>query len=195
MTVGHDALLNLVQYSNARFRLGPGDVVFGATALHHDLSVYDIFGALSAGAHLVLPSGADTIAPDRWAALARQHNVTFWNSVPVYMEQLLAHAEKLPALRTVVLGGDWVDPGIVERLKKAAPQATLHTIGGPTENNGLEHHQRGRNAADPGGKACLTVALSNASYHILGEEMADRSDWTQGEMFCGRHAPVPQGQP
>lgn len=185
VTVGHDALLNLVQYSNARFRLGPGDVVFGATALHHDLSVYDIFGALSAGAHLVLPSGADTLAPDRWAALARQHNVTFWNSVPVYMEQLLAHAEKLPALRTVVLGGDWVDPGIVERLKKAAPQATLHTIGGPTETtvwniiNEVETLPPGWESL-PYGRP-----ISNASYHILGEELADAPDWTPGEMFCG----------
>jgi non-ribosomal peptide synthetase component F len=63
VTVGHDALLNVVLYSNRLFRLGPGDVVFGVTALHHDMSVYDLFGALSTGAHLVAPSGVEALSP------------------------------------------------------------------------------------------------------------------------------------
>lgn len=185
VTVGHDALLNLVQYSNARFRLGPGDVVFGATALHHDLSVYDIFGTLSAGAHLVLPSATEALAPGQWAALAERHGVTFWNSVPVYMEQLLAHAGKLPALRTVVLGGDWVDPGIVERLKRVAPGASLHTIGGPTETTVWNIVNKVESV--PPGWESLPYGrpIDNASYHILDEDLADVPDWTPGEMFCG----------
>ncbi len=187
VTVGHDALLNVVLYSNRLFRLGPGDVVFGVTALHHDMSVYDLFGALSTGAHLVAPSGVEALSPERWAELILRRKVTFWNSVPVFMEQLLGcgRGNALASLRTVVLGGDWVDPGICWRLKERAPEAVFYTVGGPTETtvwniiNRIDSLPQGWESL-PYGRP-----IANASYYILNEDLTDVPDWTPGEMFCG----------
>jgi long-subunit acyl-CoA synthetase (AMP-forming) len=65
--VSQGSVLNVVADCNARFGVGPGDRFFGISAFNFDLSVYDVFGALSAGAAVVLPDpdGAGTAAPTR----------------------------------------------------------------------------------------------------------------------------------
>ncbi len=186
VTVGHEALLNLVTYSNRQFNLGPDDTVFGITALHHDLSVYDIFGTLAAGARLVLPTPEEAGSPEQWAELTERHGITFWNSVPMYMEQLLSTgAKQKNSLKTVVLGGDWVDPGIKDRMVKGAPNAALYTIGGPTETTVWNIINRVEELAPGWESLPYGRPINNASYHILNGDLKDVPDWVQGEMFCG----------
>jgi amino acid adenylation domain-containing protein len=189
VSISHWSLLNLVRYSNSLFNLGPGDGVFAMTALHHDLSVYDIFGTLSAGAKLLIPDKETLFSPDQWVELASLHGTTFWNSVPMFMEQLLERAvaqKRLLPLKTVVLGGDWVNPNIVERLKRSAPQATLYTIGGPTETTVWNIINKVSGRPFPGWDSLpYGRPIDNASYHILHDDLRDAPDWVPGEMYCG----------
>ena len=53
--ISHRAALNTIEDINGRFGIGAGDRVLGLANLGFDLSVYDIFGLLSAGGSLVLP--------------------------------------------------------------------------------------------------------------------------------------------
>src|SRR6185437_8961161 len=53
--VSHRSVANVVADCNDRFGVGPTDRFLAVSAFNFDLSVYDIFGALSAGAALVLP--------------------------------------------------------------------------------------------------------------------------------------------
>ncbi|MCZ8522976.1 MULTISPECIES: AMP-binding protein [Paenibacillus] len=73
-----------------------------------DLSVYGLFGALAAGAVLVM-------VPDHRNMSAvlqtvETEGITVWNSVPALMELSLDTAEPgrtFPGLRTELLSGDW----------------------------------------------------------------------------------------
>ena len=53
--VDHRAALNTITDVNRRFALSRGDRVLALSALSFDLSVWDIFGTLSAGATIVMP--------------------------------------------------------------------------------------------------------------------------------------------
>uniref|UniRef100_UPI001980220A DNA translocase FtsK n=1 Tax=Burkholderia sp. Ac-20379 TaxID=2703900 RepID=UPI001980220A len=68
--MSHAAALNTIADLNARFDVNPCDRILGLASLAFDLSVYDIFGTLAAGAALVLPEPARRGDPSHWAALA-----------------------------------------------------------------------------------------------------------------------------
>ncbi len=121
-------------------------------------------------------------------ALIEAHAVTFWNSVPAALEMLLTwaepHGKQCPALRTVIVGGDWVPPMLHERLRRIAPEVALYSIGGPTETTVWNIVNQVREELDwrsvPYG-----YPLPNCTYRILDDDLRDRPDWVTGEMYCG----------
>src|SRR5262249_10914198 len=123
--IDHRGALNTVLDINQRFGLSASDRVLGLSSLSFDLSVYDLFGTLAAGASLVLPdSGAD---PARWADLLSRERVTVWNSVPALLELLVDFAQKNPgrltgsALRLGLLSGDWIPVTLPDRARSLLP--------------------------------------------------------------------------
>ncbi|WP_405690199.1 amino acid adenylation domain-containing protein [Streptomyces sp. NBC_00057] len=134
----HRGALNTVVDINERFGVYADDRVFALSSLGFDLSVYDIFGTLAAGAALVLPGPGEERDPVRWARLIADHGVTVWNSVPALMEMLLVHANGNPAvdverLRLVMLSGDWIPVGMPDHIRAVAPKAEVISLGGATE--------------------------------------------------------------
>jgi len=61
--IGHRGLVNCIRETNREFAVGPDDRTLAVTALHHDMSVYDIFGLLAAGGALVMPDRDGTRSP------------------------------------------------------------------------------------------------------------------------------------
>ena len=53
--IDHRGALNTVLDLNERCGVGPGDRVLALSSMSFDLSVYDVFGLLSAGGGLVIP--------------------------------------------------------------------------------------------------------------------------------------------
>ncbi|MEV7924169.1 amino acid adenylation domain-containing protein [Kitasatospora sp. NPDC088779] len=136
--IDHRGALNTVVDVNDRFRVGPADRVLGLSSLGFDLSVYDLFGTLAAGAALVLVGPGEERDPARWSRLVAEHGVTVWNSVPALMEMLLAYAGGNPAadlesLRLVMLSGDWIPVGMPDHVRALSPKAEVISLGGATE--------------------------------------------------------------
>ncbi|WP_459650943.1 amino acid adenylation domain-containing protein [Kitasatospora sp. Ki12] len=136
--IDHRGALNTVVDVNDRFRVGPSDRVLGISSLGFDLSVYDLFGTLAAGAALVLVGSGEERDPARWSRLVAEQRVTVWNSVPALMEMLLAYADGNPAadlesLRLVMLSGDWIPVGMPDNVRALAPKAEVISLGGATE--------------------------------------------------------------
>lgn len=136
--IEHRGIAQAIAATNAHFQVGPDDRVLGLTALHHDMSVYDMLGVPAAGGAVVFPSPDELRDPARWVDLIHQHNITIWNSVPAFMEMLLEYLTSRPgvtlqSLRLVFLGGDFIAIDLPERLRRVAPHARIVSVGGPTE--------------------------------------------------------------
>lgn len=124
-----------------RFAPGPQDVVLGLSALSFDLSVWDVFGALAAGARLVLPQRGAETDPEQWLRMIATEEVTIWNSAPALAEMLADYAESdrdsartaLRTLRLVLMSGDWIPVTLPDRLRAIAPHAVIVSLGGATE--------------------------------------------------------------
>lgn len=135
VVMNHKATANVVEITNQRWNLSQDDVLFSATPLHHDMSVYELFGAMSLGATLVVPTPEQVKSAMDWARLVEQHKVTVWSSVPAIVDMLLACAqpEQLVSLKLVSQGGDYVKTTVINQLREYLPNARLFSIGGPTE--------------------------------------------------------------
>ncbi|WP_323033352.1 amino acid adenylation domain-containing protein [Paracoccus sp. (in: a-proteobacteria)] len=135
VVLSNQATANVISATCADWRVGPDDRVMSVTPLHHDMSVFDLFGTLSCGATLVMPdTGVDKDAT-HWAALVAAHRVTIWVSVPAIVEMLLACATDahLASLRVVAQGGDYIRPATIAALHQRVPDCVLLSLGGPTE--------------------------------------------------------------
>jgi pyochelin synthetase len=184
----HLGPLNTIADINRRFGVGPRDVVFGISSLCFDLSVFDVFGSLAAGATLVLP-GHEQTDPATWLGMAAEHRITVWNSVPAVMqlftEAAAAAGVVLPHLRLVLLSGDWIPVALPGRISEIAPNATVVSLGGATEASiwSICHPITGAQPdwpSIPYGKP-----LANQSWHVLDEHGRDVPEWVPGELYIG----------
>jgi pyochelin synthetase len=186
--IAHGAADNTIQDINERYRVAPGDSILGVSSLAFDLSVYDIFGLLSAGGALVLPREEDRLDPPHWLALLRAHDVTLWNSVPALMGLLAGHAERggetLPdSLRHVLLSGDWVPLDLAGRLRRLRPGLGVTALGGATEAS-IWSNFFDVGEVDPAWKSIpYGFPLSNQRYHVLDARRRERPDWAAGDLY------------
>lgn len=195
--ISHSGAWNTVSDINCRYQVGRTDRILAVASLDFDLSVYDIFGLLSAGGSLVLLSEETRRDAGHWLYLLDKYQVTIWNSVPVLLDMLLVAAESarqsLSSLRLVLLSGDWIGLELPPRLNKAAEHSRLVALGGATEASIWSN--------------CFDVALplpadwtsipygrplSNQTYRIVDDKGRDCPDWVAGELWIGG-AGVAQG--
>ncbi|MEH0058831.1 AMP-binding protein [Auritidibacter ignavus] len=128
VAITHGSASNTIIDVNRRHRVGSGDVILCVSGIDFDLSVYDIFGALSAGAQLIITHENETRDPFRWGEIIRNASVTVWNSVPVLLEMLDAANDSLPSLRTFLVSGDRIPLDLPARSRELSPSSTFVAV-------------------------------------------------------------------
>jgi pyochelin synthetase len=191
--IAHRGVVNAIAATNQRFAVSTADRVLALTALHHDMSVYDIFGILAAGGAMILPDASSQRDPVHWQELIHRHQITIWNSVPAMMEMLLESisGSKLHnqprlgrSLRLAFLGGDWIPLSLPKRLQNWVDTVQIVSVGGPTETTlwniwyPIEH-------VDPDWKSIpYGRAIANARYYVLNEKLEPCPVWVTGQLYC-----------
>ena len=93
VAISHLSALNTIYYVNKMLNISTNDIVFGVSRLSFDLSVYDIFGILSAGGKLFLPDENRIADPSYLFETIVKQKITVWNSVPAIMQMILEYRE------------------------------------------------------------------------------------------------------
>nr|WP_302664638.1 amino acid adenylation domain-containing protein [Lysobacter enzymogenes] len=188
VALDHRGPVNTILDVNDAFGIVAEDVLFGVSSLSFDLSVYDLFGAAMAGATLVLPDPADH-SPHAWLAAMLERQVTVWNSAPPLMQLLVdvARAEgvQLPALRLVMLSGDWIALSLPDDIKAIAPNAKVVSLGGATEASiwSIWHPIE---AVDPKWRSIpYGRPMANQPWYVLDEQGDETPAWTTGQLHIG----------
>ena len=187
--IGHRGLVNCIAETNRTFQVTANDRVLAVTALHHDMSVYDIFGILAAGGAIVMPDRDGTRSPDHWLELIEREHVTVWNSVPAFMEMLLVHAAAqsihMPGhLRLAFLGGDWIPLTAPARIRRHFGDVQVVSVGGPTETTVWNIWYAVGEARPEWTSVPYGHPIANTRYYVLDENLEDCPPGTAGEMCC-----------
>ncbi|MFJ3946406.1 amino acid adenylation domain-containing protein [Streptomyces griseoaurantiacus] len=191
--IPHAAAWNTVADINARHGIGPDDRVLALSALDFDLSVYDVFGLLSAGGSLLVPAEDQRREPARWPGLVERYGVTVWNTVPALLDLLLDADEQGPpgteglrGLRTALVSGDWIGLDLPGRLRaRTARPCAFVAMGGATEaaiwsNTLTVTEVDPRWASVPYGRP-----LTGQHYRVVDPAGRDCPDWVPGELWIG----------
>ncbi|KLU15386.1 MULTISPECIES: non-ribosomal peptide synthetase [Xenorhabdus] len=190
VVISHQSALNTCLDINRRHQVQRHDRLLALSALHFDLSVYDIFGILSAGGALVLINEAQRRDPSSWEMLIERHHVTLWNSVPALFDMLLTYCEGMEVgtpktLRTVMLSGDWIGLSLPERYRAFNPEGVLSAMGGATEA-AIWSNEYIVKDVDPQWRSIpYGYPLANQCYRVVGEDGRDCPDWVVGELWIG----------
>lgn len=183
-------LVNCLTETRSHCGLTPDDRFLAITNYCHDMSVFDMYGAFAAGAAVVFPDAEREKDPYHWAELIFKYNVTFWNSVPAFL-QILTEADiedteqKLASVRNILTGGDWISATLAKKIRVAFKNAVLCSVGGPSETTiwNIRHvvtDEDIRGTFIPYGKP-----IAHTNYYILDERGELCPPFTAGTMFVG----------
>ncbi|MGB6387213.1 MAG: amino acid adenylation domain-containing protein [Terriglobales bacterium] len=187
--IGHRGLVNCILETNREFHVNSNDRVLAVTALHHDMSVYDIFGLLAAGGAIIMPDRQGTRSPDHWVELMERHHATIWNSVPAFMEMLLVHAaaQNLASkgrLRVAFLGGDWIARSAPGRIHDHFGDVQVVSVGGPTETTVWNIWYPVKEVQPDWNSIPYGHPIANTRYYVLDERLQDCPRGEPGELCC-----------
>ncbi|PYG90246.1 pyochelin synthetase [Ruminiclostridium sufflavum DSM 19573] len=186
VVISHRAAFNTIRDINARFAVGGKDSIFGISKLNFDLSVYDIFGILSAGGTVIYPGHEEYMNPAHWLELLQKYGITVWNSVPALMNMLLSHTENMEIqlnLKKVFLSGDWIPLGMPDRIHKLCPCAEVICMGGATEASiwSIFHIYTG--CGKGWSSIPYGIPLANQSFMVLDSRLENCPVWVKGDIY------------
>lgn len=106
---------------------------------HSDMSVFDIFVAMMAGASVVVLPETLAMFPAKMAAELAHHRISVWNSVPSTLVSLATlttlEAHDFSSLRLIAFAGEVFPVKYLRRLYEVVPSARFCNMYGQTEAN------------------------------------------------------------
>lgn len=183
------SLINLIADTTRRFDIRAEDRVFAVSSCSFDLSVFDIFGALSVGAALVIPDAARAADPGHWLELAERAGVTVWNSVPaivgLLVDEAVASGLALPrTLRLVMMSGDRIPATLPGRIAALQPNVRIVSLGGPTETTVWNIFYPIDHPGSVDGPIPYGKPNANNRAYILDAQRRECPDWVPGELHA-----------
>jgi amino acid adenylation domain-containing protein len=132
--ISHRAICNRLSWGERAFPLNETDRILQSTSISFDVSVWELFAPLLAGAALVLakPGGHQEIA--YLADLIEREAITILNVVPSLLQVLIEDERfrRCRSLRRVFVGGEAMPVRLPSRFFSLS-RAELYNLYGPTE--------------------------------------------------------------
>ncbi|MEU3526553.1 amino acid adenylation domain-containing protein [Streptomyces sp. NPDC038707] len=131
--IPHEGLVNSCLAQHDAFGITPADRVLQWASPSFDASVFEVFLALGTGAVLLLASREDVMPGPGLVDLLARERVTCLVMPPSALAALPLEApERLPLLRTIVLGGESISPALLSRW---CPGRRVFNVYGHTETS------------------------------------------------------------
>lgn len=130
--IDHKGAVNRILDINSRFNLTSTDKVLSLSNLNFDLSIYDIFGMLTAGGTIVFPDPKRVEDPSHWIELIKKEEVTVWNTVPMLMQMLVESVQEKDelsnTLNLILMSRDRIPPDLPGKIKTIFNQAAVFCL-------------------------------------------------------------------
>jgi amino acid adenylation domain-containing protein len=191
--VTHANVLRLFAATDAWFGFGPEDVWTLFHSYAFDFSVWEIWGALLHGGRLVVVPFSVSRDPVQFLGLLERERVTVLNQTPSAFRQLIRADEDAGggtdlALRTVVFGGEALDPASLRGwvLRRGYARPALVNMYGITETTVHVTWRVIREADVRAGAASpIGIPIPDLSVHLLDRRGQPVPVGIVGEMHVG----------
>ncbi|HEX8694770.1 MAG TPA: non-ribosomal peptide synthase/polyketide synthase, partial [Longimicrobium sp.] len=178
----HRGVVNRLRWGQERYGLGAGDAVLQKTPVTFDVSGWEFYWPLIAGARLVLARPEGHRDPAYLSEVIGRERVTVVHFVPPMLRAFLEAGDpaRCASVRRVFCSGEALPRDLVERTLEALPGAELHNLYGPTETAiEVTHHD----CAPGAGPVPIGRPIANTRMHVLDAALRPQPRGVPGELF------------
>jgi amino acid adenylation domain-containing protein len=131
----HRAVVNRLLWMQDAYRLDGRDAVLQKTPFSFDVSVWEFFWPLLAGARLVMARPGGHQDPSYLADVIRREGISTLHFVPSMLQVFLEHGDpaSCTTVSRLVCSGEALPAALAERVHEVLPGTNLYNLYGPTE--------------------------------------------------------------
>jgi amino acid adenylation domain-containing protein len=196
----HEAVVNTLDWVNREFAFTSDDRLLFVTSVCFDLSVFDVFGALGAGASIRVASSAELRDPERLVARLSSGEISVWDSAPAALSRLVPFfpspvegtqkdsddARRRRRLRLVMLSGDWIPVSLPGSVREAFHKdVALRSLGGATEAAIWSNFFVIKDVPSTWTSIPYGRPIQNAHYHVLDRRLDPVPPGINGDLYIG----------
>jgi amino acid adenylation domain-containing protein len=137
VVISHNNVATFVAWGLKHYGIDHTDRFSGHTPFHFDLSTFDIFGSITAGAQLHLVPTETAVLPPKLAEFIRTSKLTQWFSVPSVLNYMAkfnsVRQNDFPDLRRVLWCGEVLPTPALIYWMERLPKVHFSNLYGPTE--------------------------------------------------------------
>ncbi len=185
--VEHGQVLNLLMSMQRRFPCNSGDAYLLKTSCMFDVSVTELFGWMPGGGRCVISVPSSQRDPRHLLRQSIRHRITHINFVPSMFNAWLDVLQSEPTLyfahcKYIMLAGEAVSPGQVERYRRLGMSAQLENLYGPTE---ATVYAAGYSLAHwtPGRRVPIGKPLDNIRLYVLDRHLQPVGIGVKGHLY------------
>ncbi|OBP16552.1 hypothetical protein A5320_03915 [Rheinheimera sp. SA_1] len=154
-----------------------------------DFTVWELWGALFYGGHLVVPEPGLTRDTQQVIALCQQRKVTVLNQTPsafkALSDALLTSAQNLLTLRYIIFGGEAFESSVVQNWHRRYPETLTRFVNmyGITETTVHATYW----PVDPNqqGRSVIGQKLADMTFYLLDAQQQLVPEFAVGELYIG----------
>ena len=188
VVITHANVVHFVRWAVRYFGIGPEDRISGHPPLHFDLSTFDVYGTMAAGAQIHLLPPEVSLLPHRLADFIRDSELTQWFSVPSALLPIAKfdalRPNDFPALRRLLWCGEKFPVPALMYWMRRLPRVSFVNLYGPTETTIASSYYRvpqcpmDEQAEVPIGGACDGEALL-----VLDDQLSPAAPGNIGDLY------------
>ncbi|NIL16085.1 non-ribosomal peptide synthetase [Pseudomonas sp. AN3A02] len=181
----HEALLNRLHWMQKAYALHADDTVLQKTPFSFDVSVWEFFWPLMAGARLAIAQPGEHRDPERLRDAILRYQVSTLHFVPSMLQAFMAceGVEACRGIRRVICSGEALSKALSEQTRARLPGAALYNLYGPTEAAiDVTHWTCGE---EHGVSVPIGRPIDNLKTHILESSLNPAARGVSGELYLG----------
>ncbi|MGH8076076.1 MAG: amino acid adenylation domain-containing protein, partial [Lysobacter sp.] len=181
----HEAIVNRLVWMQDAYQLQPGERVLQKTPFSFDVSVWEFFWPLMAGAVVVFARPGGHRDVDYLNEVMRDEHITTLHFVPSMLQVFLeTDGVHLPHLRQVVCSGEELPAALTRRFFERFPNTRLHNLYGPTEA-AVDVSQWPCSPEDANARIPIGHPIANTRLYILDADYQPVPVGVPGELYIG----------
>jgi amino acid adenylation domain-containing protein len=186
--ITHENVSAFLDWALPTFGIDATDRLSSHPPLHFDLSTFDVYGALTAGAELHLVDPALNLSPRGLARFIADAELTQWFSVPSTMT-FLASADAVPSggwpsLERVLFCGEVLPTPVLRHWMACLPHATFTNLYGPTEATiASSYYTFGEAPVDDTAQIPIGTACAGEELVVLDDHLMPVDPGVTGDLY------------
>jgi amino acid adenylation domain-containing protein len=190
VVITHENVRRFVDWAVAYFGTTSSDRISGHPPLHFDLSTFDIFGTMAAGAELHLVPPELNLLPNLIADFIRSTGLTQWFSVPTTLNLMakldVVRHDDFPALRRMLWCGERLPTPSLIYMMRRLPHVSFTNLYGPTETTIASSYYTVRSCPEsPDHEIPIGAACAGEELLVLDDQLRRVAPGRTGDLYIG----------